>query len=150
MSYILGHNQGADYWSLGVLIYDMIVGKTPFYERGITKLKLYERISRGKFSFPDDVEVSREAKNLIRNLLVPDPSFRLGSLARGDLDIRDHQWFNDIDFPKLFRKELETPWVPNIKDPFDVSQFDDWSKLEKEKKDITPLSDVEMMRFDEF
>lgn len=55
-----------------------------------------------------------------------------------------------VDFGKLFRKELEAPWVPKITDPFDVSYFDDWSEFEKEKKNLTPLAKKEQKLFEKF
>ena len=112
----------------------MIVGYTPFYTPGMSQMALYEAVVRAKFSFPEDIEVSPDAKNLIQSLLCPDPSFRLGCWARGDLDIRGHAWFEHIDFGKLFRKELKAPWQPKIKDPFDVAQFDEQSAVTLQPK----------------
>lgn len=147
-----GHDHGADIWSFGVLIYEMIVGQNPFYhnDENIDQMALFKRIVRGKFSFPDNVEMSPESKNLIQNLLITDPARRLGCSAREDMDIREHPWFVEVDFRKLFRKEITAPWVPDIKDPLDVSNFDTWENLEKEKKHPKPLSAKEQQLFEGF
>ena len=140
-----GHDKAVDYWSFGVLVYELLVGVSPFYEKGSSQSDLLRRIVLNKYETPDKLSVA--AKELINRLLVRQQTVRLGNLSRGYRDIKDHEWFNKIDFKHLVKKELSAPWVPRIKDPFDLTHFDDFrydeqyqqmpkSHLSKEEQDL--------------
>jgi len=146
-----GHDKGADHWSLGILIYELICGFTPFYTEGMEQVELFRAIAAGKYSFPEDGTFSADAKDICLRLLVSDPSNRLGSLAAGPRDIFRAKWFDSVDFHKLKRKELRSPWCPTISDPLDTSNFDDWSHLEDRTK-VTdpPISERDAQLFASF
>mmetsp|Transcript_45798 Transcript_45798/g.85081 ORF Transcript_45798/g.85081 Transcript_45798/m.85081 type:complete len:168 (+) Transcript_45798:778-1281(+) len=145
-----GHDKGADYWSWGVLIYEMIVGVTPFYDHGIEQIELFKKIVQGKYIFPRKL-MTTPVRDLVKKVLVVRPSNRLGSLAGGDKDIRRQEWFDDFDFDGLMRKEIKAPWVPKLKDPLDVSNFDNWDHLDTPPdKKQKPLSEKEQKMFKDF
>jgi len=121
-----GHDKAVDYWAFGVLIYEMLVGFTPFISNGMDQVTMFKQIVRTRYSFPSTGVVNDAAQDLIKMLLIRDPSKRFGSLARADNDIRYHSWLCDIDTDKLLKKEIDAPWVPSIKDPFDTSHFDQY------------------------
>lgn len=127
-----GHNKGVDYWALGVLIYEMLVGRSPFYSYGTDQVSLFKRIVQVKYSFPPNGAVNELAQDLIQRLVVRRQANRFGCLARGEEDIRDHVWFNVIDVEKLLEKKLPAPWVPRITDPLDASHFDSYAHVENE------------------
>jgi len=83
-----------------------------------------------KDDYDDPVGVSAEATDIIRRLLVKDPTHRLGSLAGGERDILEHPWYSDLNLHSLRHRETRAPWIPTIEDPLDTSNFDDWSHLE--------------------
>ncbi len=144
-----GHSWSVDYWSLGVMIYEMLVGKTPFYEHGMNKAELFQNIVRGKVYPP--VNVSPEVLSLLSGLLRRDPAKRLGSLIGAESDIIDHPWFSDIDRDRLFLKELDAPFLPTIKDPFDSSNFSSWKHVEDKRFLKYPaLTQDEKMIFNDF
>ena len=144
-----GHSWSVDYWSLGIMIYEMLVGKTPFYEHGMNKAELFQNIVRGKV--PPPVNVSPEVLSLLSGLLRRDPAKRLGSLIGNENDIIDHPWFSDIDRDRLFLKELDAPFLPTIKDPFDSSNFSSWKHVEDKRFLKYPaLSPDETVIFTEF
>jgi protein kinase A len=147
-----GHDKSADIWSLGVLIYEMMFGTNPFFDYddpNIDQKTLFKRIIQGKFTYPKNgARVSKEAKDLIEKMLVVDVQNRLGCMAGGDLDLREHPWFSVIDFGKLYRKEIKAPWVPNITSPFDAANFEEWD--EQEKKNLKPLTEKEQQHFKKF
>jgi serine/threonine protein kinase len=146
-----GHDKGADHWSLGVLIFEMIAGYTPFYKEGMDQITLFRAIVRGSFAFPKSGVMSTEAEDLILRLLVVDPSQRLGSLARGQKDIYRQSWFSNMNFDRLKRKEIRAPWVPKIKDPLDTANFENWDHLaDKNKANDPPISARENALFDVF
>mmetsp|Transcript_29019 Transcript_29019/g.42369 ORF Transcript_29019/g.42369 Transcript_29019/m.42369 type:complete len:810 (-) Transcript_29019:266-2695(-) len=145
-----GHDKGADYWSLGVLIYEMIFGGTPFFDNHIDQITLFKRIVRGQFMFPP-VNSSSESQDLIKRLMEKRPTERLGTFAKGHLDISEHPWFAGIDFNKVQKKEMKAPWVPKIKNALDVGHFDSWDHLEDAtKKKSQPLSPREQKKFEGF
>jgi len=147
-----GHDKSADIWSLGVLIYEMLFGTNPFFDYddpNIDQKTLFKRIISGKFYFPHKSKVSDDAKDLIRKMLTVDVKERLGCCsARCDLDLREHNWFKDVDFGKLYRKEMKAPWVPKITSPFDGENFAEWEA--EDKRNLKPLSKHEQDQFKKF
>jgi len=83
--------------------------------------------------------VTEPAQDLIQRLIVRRQANRFGCLARKDMDVRDHYWFNVIDVDKLLRKKIPAPWVPKIKDALDSSHFDSYKHVENEPPSNKPL-----------
>jgi len=134
-----GHDSGVDYWAFGVLIYEMLVGRSPFYSYGTDQVSLFKRIVQVKYAFPPGGMVTEPAQDLIQRLIVRRQANRFGCLARKDMDVRDHYWFNVIDVDKLLRKKIPAPWVPKIKDALDASHFDSYRHVENEPPSNKPL-----------
>jgi serine/threonine protein kinase/CRP-like cAMP-binding protein len=144
-----GHSWSVDHWSLGILIYEMLEGHTPFYKSKRNKSEVFRAIVKEKVLPPENV--SPEGLSLLSGLLKRDPTKRLGSLAGGEAGILEHSWFSDIDLDLLFFKEIKAPFVPSVKDSFDISNFEDWSKVEdKRKKKYPKLSEEEAEIFNDF
>jgi protein kinase A len=144
-----GHDKAVDYWAFGVLVYEMLVGKSPFFSPGIGQMNLFKRIVTVKYNIPKSV--SDAGKDLIKKLLTRRQASRIGNLSRGHKDIQDHAWFKDIVWKKLVRKQIKAPWVPEIKDPFDASHFDDYSSSEHESRRVfSVLGDEEQSLFKDF
>jgi len=133
-----GHDSGVDYWAFGVLIYEMLVGRSPFYSYGTDQVSLFKRIVQVKYAFPPGGMVTEPAQDLIQRLIVRRQANRFGCLARKDMDVRDHYWFNVIDVDKLLKKKIPAPWVPKIKDPLDASHFDSYRHVENEPPSNKP------------
>ena len=133
-----GHDKGVDYWAFGVLIYEMLVGRSPFYSYGTDQVSLFKRIVQVKYSFPPGGVVNEVAQDLSQRLIVRRQSNRFGCLARADMDIRDHAWFGVITTEKLLNKQIPAPWVPQIKDPLDASHFDSYRHVENEAPSNKP------------
>lgn len=100
-----GHDHTLDWWTLGVLLYEMIVGIPPFYNSN--KHKMYYLIENGPIRWPTvekhGFQVSAEAQELIKALLNKDKTKRLG--RHGDVDeVLSHPWFSIIDREKLLNK----------------------------------------------
>lgn len=143
-----GHDKAVDYWSFGVLIYEMLVGRSPFYFYGTDQVSLFKRIVMVKYSCPSTV--NDDAKDLIKKLLTRRQSARLGNLSRGYLDVKEHPWFASMDFKKLNKYKLKAPWVPTIKNPLDSSHFEDFSREEREQETGRALTSKEQTLFGEF
>jgi serine/threonine protein kinase/CRP-like cAMP-binding protein len=144
-----GHNWSADHWSLGVMLYEMITGESPFYYEGMDQMTLFRSIVEDDFELPWNA--SPAAAYVISNFLVKDPTQRLGSLVRGEREIFEQEWFNDMDLQALRGREIEAPWVPAIKDTLDTSCFDDWNHVEdKTKQRYRPICEADMELFKAF
>ena len=100
----------------------MLVGRSAFYVRGADNIALFKNIVCVKYSIPRSV--NGFAQDLIKKLLVRNQATRLGNLSRGHLDIMEHAWFQSINFATLTHKEMKAPWIPEVHDPFDVSNFE--------------------------
>jgi protein kinase A len=143
-----GHNKGVDNWAFGVLVFELLVGRSPFYLPGSDQLSLFKRIVHEKYQIPSNI--SDEARDLITKLLVRRPFARLGSLARGNRDIQDHPWFKEIAWKDLLQKKIAVPWVPEIKNPFDASHFDDYSAAKQKPSFTEKLDKQQQLLFKDF
>lgn len=137
-----GHDKSVDYWSFGVLVYELFVGQSPFYKHGTSQMDLFKRIVMVKYSFPKCV--NDPAASLIEKLLIRRPSNRLGNLANGYLDVKKHVFFetHDIDFKEIIKKEVQPPWIPESKNLFHAPGRDDFMeesygpRLTKKEQDL--------------
>ena len=144
-----GYDKACDLWSFGVLTYELIVGKSPFFGPG-TRMDMFKRIVQARFELPWFVTDS--AQDFIKNLLVRRPTDRLGNRAQGHSESKKHPWFSEtmISFKKILARTQEPPWVPEIKDPLNLKSFDDYSHLEDDEEEAQPLSKEEQAMFAEF
>lgn len=147
-----GHDRGVDYWSLGCVIYEMLFGTTPFYIKGIDQKGLFKRIVRGKWNVPPGAQLSKPGLDLLFGMLQKRSTERLGCLAGGYRDIKNHPWFREVNFVKLVKKQIKAPWVPKVEDPLDTSCFDvmDDANDNDFGKGKKPLSKDEQLVFADF
>eukprot|EP00170_Pyropia_yezoensis_P001113 contig_5059_g1117 len=103
-----------DWWTLGVLIYEMVCGQTPFYSRGDDNDDTFAKVvdEKVKLTWPSDVHVSSECKSLVKGLLRRDPAKRLGVGDHGGTSIKRAPWFKDIDFAAL--RHSKPPIIPAV------------------------------------
>lgn len=102
-----GHSAAVDWWSFGILLYELLYGVTPF--RGARREETFENILRNPLAFPAKPAVSEAAQDLISKLLVKEVDGRLGTRA-GAEEIKTHPFFSGVNWALL--KQQEPPYVP--------------------------------------
>ncbi|KAI7868931.1 kinase-like domain-containing protein [Spinellus fusiger] len=140
-----GYGKAVDWWSLGILIFEMLAGYPPFYDDD--HLKLYEKILAGKIKWPQYFDP--EAKDLLKRLLTSDLSKRYGNLKGGSEDIKRHPWFQGVDFNRILARQIRPPYVPQIRGDGDASHFDKYPETQ-EQYGITGVSDPYRHLFPDF
>lgn len=117
-----GHGKGVDVWALGVLIYEMLCGRNPFEDPSNSHSAVYRNISKGHIVFPPWLR-DHQGKQLIRLMLVRQPSKRFGCGKNGIKEIRKHSWFAKVDFEGVRDGTVRPPIKPVLKDALDISNF---------------------------
>ncbi|XP_023079358.1 ribosomal protein S6 kinase alpha-2 isoform X4 [Piliocolobus tephrosceles] len=115
-----GHTQSADWWSFGVLMFEMLTGSLPF--QGKDRKETMALILKAKLGMPQFL--SGEAQSLLRALFKRNPCNRLGAGIDGVEEIKRHPFFVTIDWNKLYRKEIKPPFKPAVGRPEDTFHFD--------------------------
>ena len=131
-----GHNRATDWWSLGVLIYEMIFGIPPFYCQ--KQDDMFKKIVRENFVFKPGVVVTDECKDVITRLLDKNQATRLGC-KQDSLEILAHPWFKEIDVSQLLAKQIKAPFVPEVSENKWEQNFDEeFTSEEVRRSDLNP------------
>ncbi|KAI8364654.1 kinase-like domain-containing protein [Radiomyces spectabilis] len=130
-----GYNTTVDWWSLGILAYELLFDKRPF--TGTTSDELKQAILQNSFMFPENVEdqVSQACIDFISGLLVKSPFHRLGCGENGFEDLKNHPWFDGLDWRAMETKEAIPPFMPNPEE----MNFDAVHELEELLLEEAPL-----------
>ncbi|KAG8590022.1 hypothetical protein GDO81_006598 [Engystomops pustulosus] len=115
-----GHTQSADWWSFGVLMFEMLTGTLPF--QGKDRKETMTMILKAKLGMPQFL--TPEAQSLLRMLFKRNPTNRLGAGPDGVEEIKRHPFFSTIDWNKLYRREIQPPFKPATGGPEDTFYFD--------------------------
>jgi len=135
-----GHNAAVDWWSLGILVYEMLTGRTPF--PGDDSHVVYEQILERRPKFPKGFDST--AKDLIRRLLVVNRVKRLGNLKGGAEDVKAHKWFSEIDWTDVYEKKLQPPIRPTVNGEGDTGNFDEYDEDDKSQVSEGTPDDLEL------
>ena len=105
-----------DWWAFGILLYELRYRTTPFKSKRCEVIE--QKILTEEVKFPDsgDEIAKKNFRDLIRQLLIKDPTDRLGysEKGKGAKEIKKHKFFSNINFKKLLKRELKSPFIPNI------------------------------------
>ncbi|PVH71899.1 kinase-like protein [Cadophora sp. DSE1049] len=115
-----GYTKMVDFWSLGVLVFEMCCGWSPFYADDTQKI--YKNIAFGKVGFPSGT-LTTEGRNFVKRLLNRNPRHRLGA-TDGAEELKRHPFFAGIEWEALAKKFITPPFKPELKSETDISNFD--------------------------
>ena len=136
----LGHDIAVDWWSVGVLTYELLTGASPFTVEGEknTQQEISKRILRCEPPMPDFL--SKDVSDFILRLLVKDPRQRMGGGPTDAEEVKAHKFFRTINWDDLLRKNIPAPFVPRISSDTDVSNFSEefTSMIPADSPGITP------------
>jgi len=147
-----GHNKAVDYWALGILMYEMVIGHTPFADPSNNHLKIYKKIDKhckqytaggraekkkSTIEFPKWIAKEPHVVDIVHRFLSPKPIMRLGCIKGGANTIRQHLWFKSVRFnwKRLQEGVMKPPIIPKVADEWDACHFDEWGP---DMKAITP------------
>lgn len=119
-----GHDISADYWSLGVLMFELLTGTPPF--AGTDPMKTYNIILKGIDAIEFPRNITRNAQALIKKLCRDNPAERLGYQKGGISEIQKHKWFDGFNWEGLCNRTLIPPITPQVKHVTDTSNFDQY------------------------
>ncbi|XP_017775641.1 PREDICTED: serine/threonine-protein kinase N isoform X2 [Nicrophorus vespilloides] len=144
------YTRAVDWWGLGVLIFEMLVGESPF--PGDDEEEVFDSIVNDEVRYPRFL--SLEAIAIMRRLLRKNPERRLGSSDRDADDVRKQAFFRSINWEDLLHRKIRPPFVPTVHSLEDVSNFDEEFTSEKPQltppKEPRPLTDQDQNLFKDF
>ena len=111
-----------DWWSLGTFLYEMLTGMTPFWAEN--QVVMYKRVLEDELEFPEEL-IGPDARDLIAGLLTRHPQRRLGYGADGARNVMLHPFFKEIHWDDLLHGRVIPPYIPRMRDDFDLSHFDE-------------------------
>mmetsp|Transcript_163979 Transcript_163979/g.521323 ORF Transcript_163979/g.521323 Transcript_163979/m.521323 type:complete len:347 (+) Transcript_163979:1358-2398(+) len=116
-----GHTKALDWWTLGVLTFELMVGRPPF--ESPSPMQIYQKVVRGinRVTFPAKVKPS--CVNLIKSLCKAEPSQRLPMTKGGIQNIMDHAWYEGFDWDAMRNMTMQVPYQPQVRNNKDVANF---------------------------
>ncbi|XP_063888462.1 serine/threonine-protein kinase N2-like isoform X8 [Scylla paramamosain] len=129
------YTRAVDWWGLGVLIFEMLVGESPF--PGDDEEEVFDSIVNDEVRYPRFLSI--EAVAIMRKLLRKHPDRRLGASEKDAEDVKKQQFFRSVCWDDLLQRKVKPPFVPTVTSPEDVSNFDEEFTLEKPA--LTPPKD---------
>ncbi|CAH8512048.1 unnamed protein product [Heterobilharzia americana] len=131
------YGRSVDWWGLGVVMYEMMCGRLPFYSSDHEVL--FELILQENVSFPP--RLSQPAQDILSRLLIKDPTSRLGGGIQDVLEVMAHLFFATIDWDRLIRKDIQPPWKPDVVDEKDTKYVPD--EYRDSSVDLTSPDDID-------
>ena len=121
-----GYGQEVDWWSLGIILFEMMIGYPPFYSESSTETCKKILDWKNNFEIKQEVNISKEAIDILKQL-INDPDKRLG--RNGADEIKNHPFFKNINW-KQIKETLVPPFIPELTGPYDAKYFDEYEETE--------------------
>ncbi|KAL2219989.1 camp-dependent protein kinase catalytic subunit [Thermoascus aurantiacus ATCC 26904] len=117
-----GHGLAVDWWALGILIYEFLVGQPPFWDQN--PMRIYEQIVEGNIRFPPNMTPA--ARDIISSLCKTNPTERLGYISGGSARVKAHPFFDGINWDDLYYRRVKGPIIPRVDHPADAGNFEEY------------------------
>ncbi|QPG73635.1 hypothetical protein FOA43_000947 [Brettanomyces nanus] len=131
-----GYDKAVDWWAFGVLLYQMLLTKSPF--RGEDEDEVFNSILTDEPLYP--INMAKEAVDILQRLLTRDPTKRLGAGTHDAEDIMKHPYFANINWDEIYRRQMIPPYVPEIRDPRAPACFDE--EFTSQAAKLTPVNSI--------
>lgn len=132
-----GHAKAVDWWTLGILVYELIAGIDPFTDPD--PMNIYRKVLSGKIVFPKGFD--KNARSLVKHLVVGDLSKRFGNLKNKAQDVKNHRFFDNINFNMIYQKKITAPYRPVVKSQGDCSNFQPMDENDELAEKVIPKDD---------
>ncbi|KAJ9657369.1 cytochrome c oxidase subunit 1 [Neophaeococcomyces mojaviensis] len=129
-----GHGTAVDWWALGILVYEMLIGQPPFWDQN--PMRIYEQIVQGHIRFPvpsssphssrHSLHIPRVARDFILALCKTDPTERLGHIAGGSKRVMQHHFFDGVNWDEIYFRRRRGPIIPRVEWEGDAGNFDEY------------------------
>lgn len=106
-----GYNANADYWSLGIMIYEFVCGGVPFGEEDDDSYLIFEKILNGRVNYPLNVNPGKDIQSFIEQILSKNPALRIGGSFE---NLKKNPWLKDADWEGLIEKKYEAPFLADL------------------------------------
>ncbi|CAI7606155.1 unnamed protein product [Penicillium pancosmium] len=127
-----GHGLAVDWWALGILIYEFLVGQPPFWDQ--SPMRIYEQIVEGRLRFPPNMPPA--AQNIVSLLCKTNPSERLGYISGGSARVKSHPFFQGIAWDDLFYHRVKGPIIPRVSHPADTGNFEEYPDSDNRNQNL--------------
>jgi protein kinase A len=127
-----GHGLAVDWWALGILIYEFLVGQPPFWDQN--PMRIYEQIVEGRIRFPPNMPAA--AQNIVSLLCKTNPSERLGHISGGSTRVKSHPFFQDVAWDDLFYRRIKGPILPRVSHPADTGNFEEYPDSDNRNQNL--------------
>ncbi|GAM36512.1 hypothetical protein TCE0_018r05663 [Talaromyces pinophilus] len=117
-----GHGIAVDWWALGILIYEFLVGQPPFWDQNV--MRLYEQIVEGRLRFPHNMSMA--ARDIISQLCKTDVTQRLGHIQGGSKRVKAHPWFDSVNWDDVYHRRVKGPIIPRVEHAADAANFEEY------------------------
>jgi len=117
----IGHSHAVDWWTFGILIFELLAGHPPFQSN--SPMQTFAKIMKGINTVPLPKACQGDAGQLIKSILAKQPTDRLPMKAGGIQNIKNHDWYIGFDWSKMLDQTLEPPYKPAVKHKTDITNF---------------------------
>lgn len=134
------YNKSVDWWAFGILVYEFVAGRSPFAIHNRDVILMYSKICVCDYKMPS--YFTAQLKNLVESLMQVDTSKRLGNSNEGAVDVKNHPWFQGVEWFGILNQEVVAPYLPTISGAEDLSNFENFEFKDRLKSRINRHPDL--------